>query len=86
MEDTFNVIEKLPKGEQFSILLELLQEKGDVLNSQRLDSFYRRLSPAEAMKQIQIDWLNCERIKQKLKQLYNENIPNELPVQNIAQP
>lgn len=86
MDEIFKIIEEQPKGEQFNILLELLQEKGNALDSNRLQSFYRSLPKELAIKRIQTDWLNCELIKQKLRQLYNENIPNELPLQNIAQP
>lgn len=79
MDEIFKVIEEQKKGEQLNILLELLQEKGAEIQT------LREKYP-NATNYIQRERLNCERIKNKIRELYNENIPNELAVQNIAQP
>ena len=84
MNEIFKVIEKQKKGEQLNILLELLQEKGTVLTNTRIESM--RSGKTVESERIRNEWLDCELIKNKIRQLYNENIPNELPVQNIAQP
>lgn len=85
MEEIFDVIEKLPKGKKFNILLELLQEKGAALHNKRTQRFYGNIPSEMAHEMVQTEWLNVEKIKNKLRQLYNEHITDESQIQNIAQ-
>lgn len=84
MEDTFKIIEELPKGDQLNIFLELLQELGGSVQVRR-NQFNQYWAPRMA-DQLEKERWQCELVKNKIRQLYNENIPDELPIQNIAQP
>lgn len=84
MDELFEIIRNEPKGNQFNILLELLQEKGALL--QILRHQHRYSIEQDSINIVKKEWMNVERIKNKLRELYNENIQDGIPVQNIAQP
>jgi len=84
MDELFEIIRNEPKGNQFNILLELLQEKGASL--QILRHQHRHSIEQDSINIVKKEWMNVERIKNKLRELYNENIQDGIPVQNIAQP
>lgn len=84
MNEIFETIEQLPKGDQFNILLELLEELGgsvQVRRNQLSQYWVERMAD-----QLEKERQQCELIKNKLKQLYNENLKDELHIQNIAKP
>ena len=85
MNDVFKILETQPKETQFDFLLELLQEKAVALH--RAYNVYRFSTQLIPLEEVEVERIDCERIKNKLKQMYNENIQtNEFHVQNIAQP
>jgi len=84
MYKLLKTIEKMPKGQQVNVLLELLEELGgsvQVRRNQLSQYWVERMAV-----QLEKERRQCEIIKAKIKQLYNENIQDGIPVQNIAQP
>lgn len=84
MNKIIETLEELPEGNQMNILLELLQELGgsvQILRNQLSKNWVPKMAD-----QLEKERWQCELVKNKIRQLYNENIPDELPVQNIAQP
>lgn len=84
MNNILETLEQLPKGNQLNILLELLQELGGTVQVLR-NHLGKNWEPKKAEELEKERW-KCELVKNKIRQLYNENIPDELYVQNIAKP
>ena len=82
MKEIFEIIEQLPKDEQLLLLLGLLEETAADVAFLRLQ--YNDNYPQVA-ETIANEMRNGAIIKAKIKQLFKE-IPNELYLQNIAQP